>query len=201
MRRPPSPMRRMVLYIALLVVGSLFILAANVYKVLSDRRSAEEKRVAENDAKALAETRHQEMLAVVAAAKEQRETYVRAYEELKTSGPPVAASPEQAEPELDLKRVDERVDRALREVAPAMVERLQRERKLTEAAIAADALAGKWDAALRPKFEAMVRVIHAGVMRAKAPGLFPALSLTYDNPVPKQLVLRSFEGERFVRLM
>src|SRR5262245_65898014 len=100
----------MVSYIGLLAVGSLLILAANVFKAWTDKRAADEKRTAEEAAQKLAETHHQEMLAVVAAANSQREAYVRAYEELKTSGTTGSVSALQPAHELDLKAVDERLD-------------------------------------------------------------------------------------------
>src|SRR6267378_3322628 len=123
-------MRRRAMYITLLGLGTLLILASTVYKFWADNRS-------EQDANRLAETRHQETLAVVTAAQEQREAYIKAREELRVGGAPVTASSERSNVELDLKRLDDRLDRALREVAPAMVERLRQERRLTDAATAA----------------------------------------------------------------
>ncbi len=189
------------MYIALLAVGTLFILAANVYKAWSDKRGADEKRVAEANAAALVETRHQEMLEVVAAAQQQRDAYLKAYEELKNSSSTAPAPPPSDNTGLNLKYVDDRLDRALRQVAPTMVKRLQHERALAEANAAADALASKWNAVLRPKFLAMVPTIRAGILRGKNSGLFPSLSVVDGSDVPEELILRSYPGDRFVTLM
>jgi len=196
-------MRPLTVYITLLALGSFLILAANAFKAWADKRSTDQKRMEESTARTLAETRHQEMLAVVAAAQEQREVYVRAYEDLKAGTSPDAGPVPSVEddPTVDLKGVDARLDRTLREIAPAMVERLQHERKEKQAAFATDALASNWDGKLRPKFRAMVPVIQAAVMRAKASGLFPTLSLTLENAVPERLIERTYPGEPYEKLM
>lgn len=192
------------MYVTLLIVGSVIILAANVYKVWADKVEKDEKQVADAEKARLAlvvdETRHQETIAVIAASEQRASVYRQAYEEVKKQALSPASSTTASSRELDFKFADERFEQALREVAPATVERIDRERKKIRSAVLTESAIEKSNSVARPILERALPIIRATILRSKSKALFPNLTVTEVNAVPELLYSKDF-SDRFVPLL
>jgi len=179
--------RTFVIYVLLVVFGSLCLIGAPIYKYLDDRRSAVER-------KQLEERRHQEVIDLVTEA---RRTLKEGYQQMRDDLEGVGQLDPALAKSLDdraatFASVDDRLAAVLREAPKEMRAELQRKAAISGAEAQAIRRAESLDRDLRPRVVATAGLIRATILKSAKAGLVHVDSIG-DSRVPARTMFSANE--------